>query len=882
MADGGGRVRFRDFAVIARDLEPFADLVAEVFDAYGIPCFLDRRRPMAVHPLCRFVASLLEAVRDDLPPRAMGRLLRTGLTPLRRRDAERLENLLLRLEFRGARNWGRPTWDPGETLPARLESMSRPRRSPDQDGEARSGLRSREIDVKRLELLAAIEPLLTLANADPHSTAARASVRQPSTVGRASARQPSTVGRASVPAANGRMWADAILTALRKLRVPRRLEAWIRRAQRERDWETAETHRLAWDSLCNLLDDLHDVLGDVPVTIDELQQTLSAALSELTLGLAPPTLDQVLVSSIERSRHPEIRHAWVFAFNEGVFPAPPAEDVLLSTAERRRVAETGLAAPAAHRDDVFGERLLAYIAFSRPSESLTISFATADDEGGALQPSLLLDEVRGALPGIQVQRPEPFAPPVCVEELANDYLDARGADVIDPRVPARHRRLIARTRENLHLQPRLEWLLRGERYDNRPTPLRDPTPQEGRSETGPTAELAQDQPETGPPVAWSTYPSEIETYVQCPFKHFATHRLRLDRRTPLPMLWEMGNVAHDLLAEVFRTASATGRLRDLSDEEWKALIGESVRRFDAIQPDDLAERNPRMAFMIRSTQRFVAEVAMAHVHRLRRSEFQPAGFELYFGPPRPAFDTGSSGADAVADQQAPSLPPLRLAVPDGRVVEVRGKIDRVDRCRVGGQDLLLIYDYKTFAATMNLDFLTQHRLALFLYMLAQRESGAGRVVGGLIAPWRPEIKNLEADYVAAAPAAEQLMYLYRPRGALEQAVAERLDTQLAPGPHSPVAMVKLNKDGDFAKQGDTHPGKKIAAGIELARATLLQVAGGVLSGRIEPSPLVENDRLACSMCDCKPLCRFERAGNDLRDPMSDLPTHAKLQHGGRS
>ncbi len=845
IAESNGRLRFRDFAVIARDLEPFADLVAEVFDAYGIPCFLDRRRPMAVHPLCRFVESLLEAARDDLPPRAMGRLLRTGLTPLMRHDAEWLENLLLRLEFRGAHNWRRPTWDPEDKLPARLESLSRPRRQSDESQE-RARRRAADLDRKRLSLFTAIEPLLALAGGD-------------------------------VPPI-GRAWAATLLAALKQLKAPRRLEAWIRMAQRERDWETAETHRLAWEALCNVLDDLHDVLGDVPVSIEELQQTVAAALGELTLGLAPPTLDQVLVSSIERSRHPEIKHAWVFAFNEGVFPAPPAEDVLLSTAERRRIAEVGLAAPAAHRDDVFGERLLAYIAFSRPSESLTISFATSDDDGGPLQPSLLLDDVRSALPEIEVQRPERFAPPVCVEELANDYLDAKGADVIDEHVRARYRRLVTRTRENLHLQSRLDWLLRGERWDNRPPPLRDPA-------------LSYAGPPQDPAVGWSTTPSEIETYVQCPFKHFALYRLKLEYRTPLPMVWEMGNVAHELLADIFRSAAAAAaepriRMRDLSDSQWSALIGETNRRFAAIQPDDLAERNPRLAFMIRSTQRFVAEVVMAHVHRMRRSDFEPAAFELYFGPPKSSQDAspaipGSPGSAASAREQPQGagghLPAASIPLAGGGRIEVRGKIDRVDRCRLDGEDVLLVYDYKTIAMPMTLDFLTSHRLALFTYMLAQESHAGARVTGGLIAPWRPDAKCFEAAYVASAGAAEQLMYLYRPRGALEQEIAKQLDTLLAPGPHSPVAMIKLNRDGAYSRQGDLHPGATIAGGIELARRTLLQAAEGVLGGRIVPSPLVENDRLACNMCDCQPLCRFERSANDPRDAASHLPTLAALE-----
>jgi ATP-dependent helicase/nuclease subunit B len=130
----------------------------------------------------------------------------------------------------------------------------------------------------------------------------------------------------------------------------------------------------------------------------------------------------VLVSAIERSRHPAIRHAWVFALNEGVFPARPPEDELLSADDRDALVARGLEGLASHREEAFSERLLAYIAFTRPSESLTINYATVGEDGGPLLPSPLLDDVRRALPELRVQPPAAQPPPACLPELAQGLL----------------------------------------------------------------------------------------------------------------------------------------------------------------------------------------------------------------------------------------------------------------------------------------------------------------------------------------------------------------------------------------------------------------------------------------------------------------------------
>ena len=48
----------------------------------------------------------------------------------------------------------------------------------------------------------------------------------------------------------------------------------------------------------------------------------SEALSGLTIKLIPPTLDQVLVGSIERSRHPDIRAIFLIGATQKQFPVP--------------------------------------------------------------------------------------------------------------------------------------------------------------------------------------------------------------------------------------------------------------------------------------------------------------------------------------------------------------------------------------------------------------------------------------------------------------------------------------------------------------------------------------------------------------------------------
>lgn len=794
-----GALRFRDFAVIARGLEPFVELVADVFAEYELPYFLDRRRSLGVHALTRFVQALLETVATDFSTTSAARLLRCGLLPLSREQAETLENEIVANEVRGFAIWRRQRW-----------TFER--------GNALSQTEAEVLDEARLRIADALEPFVQLAQADTPTS--------------------------------GATWASTLHETLASLQVPARLTSWIEQSRQTRDHETAETHRLAWDALRDVLEDLHDVLGERPLELADLTVVIGSALGELTVGLAPPTLDQVLVSSIERSRHPEIRYAWVFAFNEGIFPARPGDDTLLSTADREWLIQAGLSAPRPRRDDAFAERLLAYIALTRPSHGLTISYAKAGDDGEPRSPSPLFSEVRQVLPELEIERAAEDQPPACLSEFARDYLRIRASEPRSAVIWRRYERL----REELHASPalsvNLERLLRGVDYANSPEPV-------------PGYSRAAD-------VAWSGSPTELDKYLQCPFRHFAQYGLSLStQRGPAPAALELGSQAHEILAAVTEQAIADPRpVNTLPDEQWLALLDDAIREFAAKQPADLAKRRPRAAFLGDALRPFLAELVLAHAERWRRGVFEPLACERRFR----------------RDDQD-SLDALELKTADGQYVRLHGFIDRIDRCEHEGRTYLLVYDYKSTPKRVNDVYLTQDRLQLFTYLLAVEQALAtgedAQLAGVLLAPLFPQPRAAEAKTAEEWSESELRMHLYRPRGLFVEDIARLLDRNLDQS-SSPVVAMKLKKDGGFNRSAsrDVIDADELHKRLRLAEQTILHAAEGIVKGCIDIAPLVEKKVLACGTCDFAALCRFEPVFNRPRVAENALPVLSAANDSG--
>ena len=404
-------------------------------------------------------------------------------------------------------------------------------------------------------------------------------------------------------------------------------------------------------------------------------------------------------------------------------------------------------------------------------------------------------------------------------------------------------------REELRAAPessaRLEWLLRGLDYANSPTPV--------------PGYVQPADPTTG--VAWSVSPTELDQYLQCPFRHFALFGLRLSaRRGPPPMALELGRQAHEILAAVTNHAIADPQpVGALPDDRWLEFLDDAIKQYAAQQPADLAKRRPQAAFLSNALRPFLGELVLAHAERWRRGMFEPLACERRFG----------------RDDQE-SLDALELMTAGGQRVRLHGIFDRIDRCRSEGRTFLLVYDYKSTPKRVSDVYLTQDRLQLFTYLLAVEQAFVAdenaRLAGVLLAPLFPLTRAVETKAAEAWSQAELRMHLYRPRGLFDADVAPLLDRSLGQS-SSPVVAMKLKKDGAFNRSAsrDVVAAEELQQRLRLAERTILHAAEGIIRGCIDVAPLVENRTWACRTCDFATLCRFEPVFNRARLAEESLP-----------
>ena len=786
-------LRYRDIAIIVRDLAPYHDLISACLRAHGIPFFIDRRRPTYHHPLVQAVRALLGMPTEANFGQTVTLLLKSGLSGLADEAADALENYVLAHGLTSADAWVQPwSYRAGSENDERRESAWQ-RRQLDAVNEARLRLRGLIGDW-----------------------------------------WPTATGKQGRPAC--RKLTERLFAVLQRLGVAERLADWCADATVRGDLDEAEEHQQVWADLTKLLDELVETLGDEQMTGRQFRDVLESGLADFTLGLVPATVDQVLVGSIERSRHPPVKAVFVLGFEDGQFPRRAAEETILGDAERARLESVRANLGRTSAQQLLDERMLAYVAVTRPSEFLWVSYAESDESGRRISPSPYLAALRAALPDVPVEKADASGP-AAVSTIA----ELAGGVAANVRAWCEERPAAA---------DRATWLAL---YDwARRAPISEAvaramaaltSPPEARLSPAATAALW--------PPPWRTSVTRLERLAWCPFQHFADDGLRLEPRPVHEVsALDLGTLYHEILEQFVNELIETGaELRDLSPRQIAANL---VRLGQIVVPAHAERVRMEEPQRRKAVWRSGAELRPAMAGQktaIGRTPLKPVATEQVFG----------GGADD-------DLPALELSLSNGRTVLVRGKIDRVDAMPADDASLVVVLDYKRSSYWRLRLEQVYHGLALQLlaYLLVLREHGE-KLTGAKIIPggafYLPLLGAFESlEHPQDADAETFNAYkCYRPRGVVDFDWIDSLEPGLTG--RSSVFAVQRKKEGTIGnlEKSDAVEGGVLPKLLRHVQGKMVELAEKWLSGDIAVSPARLGKDLPCARCLYRRVCRYEYA-----------------------
>ncbi|MCL2360227.1 MAG: PD-(D/E)XK nuclease family protein [Defluviitaleaceae bacterium] len=201
-----------------------------------------------------------------------------------------------------------------------------------------------------------------------------------------------------------RGFSEKIFRMLYDLEVPETLQRWFDLHMAAGDPATARIHKQIWPKICQVFDKLVEVLGDEKVSLDSFASILDAGLAQVGLGRIPPTVDQVVLGDISRSRYPQIKAMLVLGANEGSLPPITPSPGLFTEDERIQLINSNIELAPDNLSRINEQYYALYCTFSQPSQNLSFIYAEGEPRGKVLRPSFMLKRLQNLFPGLTVQK----------------------------------------------------------------------------------------------------------------------------------------------------------------------------------------------------------------------------------------------------------------------------------------------------------------------------------------------------------------------------------------------------------------------------------------------------------------------------------------------
>lgn len=342
--------RYREIALICREIIDYQHLLIETFDRYRIPASLDRRESVQTQPLCRLILSALDAITGSFDTGAMLSLAKLPLLGIPQQDACYLENYCFIWNVRG-KLWTLPF----ENNPDGLDAERTPERQ----------ARLAAIESARMAL---VGPLLHL--------------------------------KERLSEGSGTAFSEGLYQYLIETGALSMLESAGEITASE---EYLDLQAALYGAILGILENIHDLIGERVLGISLLCELFSISLSAADVGKLPEVLDCVLCGSADRIRPGSVRAVLLLGAAEGEFPRQPGSGGVLSEGERQRLMEGGVELMRGNVERRLLERFFAYFSATLPTHRLMISYPKTTLEGKKKQPGELFQEILTLFPKAPTQ-----------------------------------------------------------------------------------------------------------------------------------------------------------------------------------------------------------------------------------------------------------------------------------------------------------------------------------------------------------------------------------------------------------------------------------------------------------------------------------------------
>ena len=761
--------RYRDFAVITKNIDTYSSQIRAIFNKYGIPVFIDEKRALSQNPVIQYVLAVFEAINKNWSHEAMWSYIKTGFVEIETSDIFKLENYCIK--------WGikHNKWKKDFKYEI------------DDEAQKQEIIHLNEI---RAQI---INPLIDLK-------------------------------RQIVKEKTAENISKQLYSFLINQNIELKLQNKIEILENQGLIDIANEYKESYKIFINILDEISSIFKNDSITFEKYVNILKTGFKSSGLGKIPQVADQVIVGDVDRSRSHKVKTIFIIGLNDGVFPSVNKDEGFLNDSDRSQLKEDGIELAKGTIDRLYEDNFNIYKAFSTAEEMLCLSYASTDQEGKSLRPSVLIPKIKRIFPKIQESsdiinsKKEILTKTTTYEELITNISEIKSGKEIEKIWYS-----VYKYYKNDEIwSKKLKENLKGLDYTNLPEQIT----QENISKLyGNTL---------------STSISKLEQYRRCPFSYYLQYGLKIKEKDQLKIKSiDTGTFMHETIDQFFgRIREEKIKLEDITEEKIKELVDIIINENLSLNKNYIFTLTAKYKLLVLRLKRIVSKAIKYIIETLTQSQFNILGTEVEFG-------------------QKGKYKPIILNLEDGKRIEIIGKIDRIDIGKNEDGKYLRIIDYKSSSKNIDLNEVyvgLQIQLLTYMDAVCKEEdaNAAGVLYFSLLEQMVKADKQMTQEEIE-----EKIKANFKMKGLIlaDIKVVKMHDKTLDTGA-SKLVPAYIDKSGNLSKKTNGVTKEQFIALQKYIDKTIIEISKEILSGKIDLKPYYKKGNTPCKYCSYRAICDF--------------------------
>ena len=341
--------------------------------------------------------------------------------------------------------------------------------------------------------------------------------------------------------------------------------------------------------------------------------------------------------------------------------------------------------------------------------------------------------------------------------------------------------------------------------------------------------------------------SKIEKYIECPFSYFVKYGLKAKERKMFNLSApDLGSFMHNVIDKFSKSVAQSGLSWAELDKEWcEKTIENKVMEVIGESSGNIFNSSPKYKYFAERLKRVLVKTILLIVEHMRRSGFEPMGYEIEFGNTEEGY------------------PPIELELSTGEKIKLIGKIDRVDKLLVEGEEYFRVIDYKTGNKDFKLSdvyYGLQMQLLTYLDAVLCNESiisknpmfPAGVLYFKIDDPMIKTNKRLSEEEIE-----KEIMKILKMKGLVlaDTTIIKEMDRQIEGT--SLIIPAGIKKDGDISSRSHVATKDQFEDLRIYIKSKLSKACEEMLEGEIGINPYKKKDFTPCSYCMYSSICEFD-------------------------